>query len=154
LLQACLLIRGYYPSYSFSSAGYYALPFTSAESIQISAGSYYHLVYLLTPGDKAAQSGWRIGNDPSPPGVGGEFWNGQYWPSSAGWPMGLVRLPNRRRSSANPGAVHHHRRLSVPTNRVDATSKRLAAMRREIPSAPSIHDALLSLFARMPSTRC
>lgn len=102
-----LLIRGYYPSYTFSRAGYYALPFTSAESIEIEAGNYYHLVYLLTPGDETAASGWRINassppvkwfsnctksrcNANEPPGVGGEYWNDQYWPSSAGWAMGLI----------------------------------------------------------------
>jgi PKD repeat protein len=102
-----LLIRGYYASYNFTTAGYYALPFTSEESIPIVSGNYYHLVYLLTPGDEAAQSGWRI-DAPSPPpkwfsnctkddcradeppGVGGEYWNDQYWPTSAGWAMGLL----------------------------------------------------------------
>jgi len=102
-----LLIRGYYPSFTFTRAGYYALPFTSAEGLEISAGQYYHLAYLLTPGDEQAESGWRISADnpppkwfsdckgdacnaDEPPGVGEEFWNGQYWPSSAGWAMGLL----------------------------------------------------------------
>jgi hypothetical protein len=102
-----LLIRGYYPLYNFTNAGYYAFPFTSAESIEIVSGNYYHLVYLLTPGDESATSGWRLSDGPyppkwfsdchgdacnanEPPGVGAEFWNGQYWPSSAGWAMGLL----------------------------------------------------------------
>ena len=107
-----LLIRGYYPSYNFTSAGYYALPFTSAESLEITSGSYYHIVYLLTPGDEAAASGWRVPNEPyippkwfsncrgadcnadEPPGVGGEYWEEQFWPSSAGWAMGLLDASN------------------------------------------------------------
>lgn len=102
-----LLIRGYYESYNFTSAGYYALPFTSGESIEIVSGNYYHLTYLLTPGNEQAESGWRVGEESpppkwfsnckgddcsanEPPGVGEEYWNDQYWPSSAGWAMGLL----------------------------------------------------------------
>jgi hypothetical protein len=106
-----LLIRGCYPSYNFTNAGYYAFPFTSAESIEIVSGNYYHLVYLLTPGDESSTSGWRLSDGPyppkwasdchgdacnanEPPGVGDEFWNVQYWPSSAGWAMGLLEVNN------------------------------------------------------------
>jgi hypothetical protein len=102
-----LLIRGYYPSYNFTQPGYYAFPFTSDSSLQINAGTYYHLVYLLTPENEGAASGWRVDSPlppkwgsqcnradcdaNMPPGVGMERWSIFYGqPSSASWAMGLL----------------------------------------------------------------
>ncbi len=101
------LIRGYYSAYNFSSSGYYAMPFVGSVTLDITAGAYYHLVYLLTPGNESAQSGHRITEPPfhikwgsnckgsacsedTPPGTNGEYWNFEYVFGSAGWACGLL----------------------------------------------------------------
>ncbi len=38
-----LLIRGYHAAHNFTGVGYYALPFTSAESMEVVAGNQNHL---------------------------------------------------------------------------------------------------------------
>lgn len=105
------LIRGYFSSYDFSSSGYYAMPFLNSETLEVTAGTYYHIVYLLTPGDESAQSGYRVSDSPapikwgsdchgadcrgdSPPGINGEYWNFEYTPASAGWACGLLITEN------------------------------------------------------------
>lgn len=103
-----LVARGSYGDYRFGSgAGWYAIPFTNPAAFEVTAGSYYHLVYLLNPEatvDNVARANngapyppkWGSscdggGCDESmPPGVGTETWNVQYDNSSAPWVMGLL----------------------------------------------------------------
>jgi len=103
-----LVARGSYEDYRFGSgAGWYALPFTHPASFQVTAGAYYHLVYLLNPEATASNVARANNADPYPPkwasschaedcaesvppGVGSETWNFQYGSGSAPWVMGLL----------------------------------------------------------------
>lgn len=62
------LIRGYIPSYDFNvnGAGYYAFPFNDDATLAVNSGTWYHVVYLLTPGSESLSSGWRVGDGPPP----------------------------------------------------------------------------------------
>jgi hypothetical protein len=116
------LIRGYYASYDFSSSGYYAIPFVNSATLDVTAGTYYHIVYLLTPGNPEAASGHRVTDTPhpikwasdckaaacsedSPPGVNGETWNFEYDPDSGGWACGLLITQGNGSSISIPSNV-------------------------------------------------
>jgi len=60
------LVRGFVDDYSFGNSGYYAFPFNNDNTLAVTQGTWYHLVFLLAPELETLQSTWRIGDPPSP----------------------------------------------------------------------------------------
>ncbi len=111
-----LLARGYNASYTFNATGYYAMPFVSDATFEVTSGTWYHLVFLLNADEADVVDSCRVdmtdppasegtnpgkwysdcgggGCDPEePPGVGSEitFAEENNHNTSASWQSGLL----------------------------------------------------------------